>query len=123
MNQANKKYQLLKYTISAASESVKIEAETDKLYKRCTGIHVTQTVSSNAIDSTLNNFKINSKEIFPEGFEVKMINTGQDVSPEDRFYKLDEPAAGSKIEGTYTDKGNAAIYPYTLIIYLRLEKE
>lgn len=114
------KYQLLKLVITAAG-NFPISAESDKSYKRITGIHFSSSDTNSLKDSVFTKLDIDSNEIFPEGFEVKMIRTGEEVAPNDRFYSLNERAEGSTILGNYRDAGNALLYPYNVYIYLRLE--
>ncbi len=114
------KYQLLKLAITGAG-AFPINAEADKAYKRITGINYSTTDTNALKDSVFTKFEIDSNEIFPDGFEVKMIQTGQEVPPNDRYYPLNERAEGSTIVGSFKDAGNAAAYPYNVYIYLRLE--
>ena len=115
------KYQIIKLIITGAGNFV-IRAETDKAYKKVTGVQYSGTDATALKDAVFNKFEIDSNEIFPEGFEVKLIQSGQDVSPNDRFYDdIDERADGSTVSGSFQDAGNAAAYPYNARIYLRLE--
>ena len=114
------KYQILKLVITAAG-NFPIIAEADKAYKRIAGIHFSSSDTNALKDSVFTKFEIDNNEIFPDGFEVKMIRTGEEVSPNDRFYSLNERADGSTIVANYRDAGNAAAYPYNVYIYLRLE--
>ena len=53
-----------------------------------------------------------------------MVTTGLNVAPNDRFYeKVNEEAAGNRIEGRLTDSGKADVYPYVAKLYLRLEEK
>ena len=115
------KYQIIKLSITGAG-NFPISAETDKAYKRVTGLQYSGTDSAALKDAVLTKFEIDSNEIFADGFEVKLIQSGQDVSPNDRFYEdIDERADGSTISGNFQDAGNAAAYPYNARFYLRLE--
>ncbi len=114
------KYQLLKLIITAAG-NFPINAEADKAYKKVTGIHLSSSDTAALKDSVFTKLEIDSNEIFPEGFEVKMIRTGEEVPPDERFYTLNERADGSTISGNFKDAGNAVAYPYNVYIYLRLE--
>lgn len=116
----NVKYQPLIYKVNTPGQQVSIDAETDKLYKRVIGLYAS-VGDSDAVNTSTIALSINSKEIFPTGFEIKMITTGQEVSPNDRYFDLDEPAAGTKVTGTYTDGATASAYPYQFIIYLKLD--
>lgn len=114
------KYQIIKLAITGAG-SFPINAETDKAYRKVTGLQYSSTDSAALKDAVFSKFEIDSNEIFPDGFEVKLIQVGQEVNPNERFYKVNEKAEGSSVLGTFKDAGNAAAYPYNVYIYLRLE--
>lgn len=112
------KYQQITYIVSSAGQEIIIDAETDKLYKTCTGINVVLTFDA-AKFSTLQ-LNINNLEIFPEKFEVlRLLFRGNAPFGYD-YHRLNEPAGGSKVKGVYKDSSNAS-YPYNLTISLRLE--
>src|ERR1044072_3889976 len=98
------KYQPIIITVSEANAQVIVEADTDKLYARCTGIFISVPDAS-VISSTLSRFEINGKEIFPDGYEIKMVNTTSDVPVDNRYYELNEPAKGSRLKTKYNDSG------------------
>jgi hypothetical protein len=114
------KYQLIKLQITGAGD-FPISAEADKTYGRITGIQITSTDTAALKDAVFKRFEIDSNDIFPEGFETKLLVTGDGVSPNERFYDLNERADGSTITGTFTDAGNAGAYPYNARIYFKLE--
>ncbi len=119
------KYQIIKVKISKAGESVKFSADTNKLYKNLTGIFASLPFESSLFGTTLS-LKVADREIFPEEWEIKLISTGQQVSPNDRFFnRIKEEAAGNRIDGRLTDGGVdiGVIFPYTAKIYLRLEEK
>ena len=73
-------------------------------------------------DSSTINLIINDKEIFPDTFEVKVLNCDSYIPVNDRFYLLDEPADGSTIKIKIKDGAMAGvIYPYNINVYLKLE--
>ncbi len=115
------KYQIIKIPISAAGESIKFSADMDKMYKRITGLFASLP-EDKAVPGTTLELKISDKEIFPEEYEIKMVTTGQNVSPNSRFFGLMEEALGNHIEGRLTDSGKADSYPYVAKLYLRLEE-
>jgi len=116
-----KKFQLVKLVINAANAEVPINLETDKHYQKISGIVHTSTDDAALKGTVFTKFEINSHEIFPEGFEVKLLHTGLEVSPDERYHPLDEPAGGNLVVGKYKDGGNAAAYPYTATLTLKLE--
>lgn len=114
------RYQLIKINVSERNERVRFSADTDKMYKRITGLYA--SVPDEAINGSSIELKISDKEIFPEDFGVRMITTSINVSPNERFYnRVSEEASGSRIDGKYVDSGKVTSYPYTAFLYLRLE--
>ncbi|HEY4785960.1 MAG TPA: hypothetical protein VIH57_07920 [Bacteroidales bacterium] len=117
------KYQILKVTVPSAGETVNINVTTDKMYKKITGILASFPFYISFLQKSTLSLSINDKEIFPDEFEVKLISFGPGVPTNELFYLLDEEANGSTIKGKFKD-GTDALgfpYPYTVIIYLRLE--
>jgi hypothetical protein len=115
------KYQPIPITVSSSGDEIPVEADTDKLYSRCTGIFISLPDTS-VLTSTLSRVELGGKELFPDGYEVKMLNATEDVPVDQRFYELNEPARGARFRTKYTDAGIADAYPYTAVLYLRLEK-
>jgi hypothetical protein len=121
---AKYKYQLIKINVPSQKAVVNINANSDKLYKKITGIFASLPSDGAFPGSTLQLY-VNDTEIYPEGFELKMITCGNEVSPNDRYYNLEEEASGSTIRGRFTDGGlvQGVNYPYTATLYLRLEEK
>lgn len=68
--------------------------------------------------------EINSEEIFPEGYESKLLMTGLNVSPNDRYYNLGGVAPGNfKVKVDYKDTPDTrvAFAPYRVSLYLDVE--
>ena len=71
-----------------------------------------------------NKVEINSDEIFPEGYESKLLMSGLNVSPNDRFYNLGGVLPGNfKVKVEYKDTPDARLQfvPYRISIYLDVE--
>ena len=71
-----------------------------------------------------NKVEINSDEIFPEGYETKLLMSGLNVSPNDRFYNLGGvPPGNFKVKVEYKDipDSRLAFVPYRISIYLDVE--
>jgi len=69
-------------------------------------------------------FEINSDEIFPEGYEVKLLMSGLNVSPNDRYYNLGGVLPGNfKIKIEYKDTPDTRLQfaSYRVSIYLDVE--
>lgn len=68
--------------------------------------------------------ELNSDEIFPEGYETKLLMTGLNVSPNDRFYVLGGiPPGNFKLKVEYRDTPDAKLQftPYRVSVYLDVE--
>src|ERR1700746_2739631 len=94
------KYQLIKLQITGAGD-FPISAESDKTYKKITGIQLTTTDIDSLKDAVFSRFEIDSNDIYPDGWETKLLVSGDGVTPNDRFYDLDERADGSTISGIF----------------------
>jgi len=68
--------------------------------------------------------EINSEEIFPEGYETKLLMSGLNVSPNDRYYNLGGvPPGNFKVKVDYRDTPDTRLLfaPYRVSIYLDVE--
>ena len=68
--------------------------------------------------------ELNSDEIFPEGYESKLLMTGLNVSPNDRFYVLGGIQPGNfklKVEFKDTPDSKLQFTPYRVSVYLDVE--
>jgi len=68
--------------------------------------------------------ELNSEEIFPESYETKLLMSGLNVSPNDRYYNLGGiPPGNFKIKLDYKDTPDArlAYANYRVSIYLDVE--
>ncbi|MBI4946681.1 MAG: hypothetical protein HY840_09800 [Bacteroidetes bacterium] len=122
------KYQIIKVKVDSAGQSVKFSAETDKLYQKVQGIYVSLPKDTSHFGSSLE-LRISEQEIFPEGFETKLLAANQSSSPNERFAMFDKDevieAKGSHMEGRFVDGGfdDGSTFPYTMNIYLKLKNE
>lgn len=65
--------------------------------------------------------EINKEEIFPENYESKLLLSGINVSPNNRYYDLGSQPAGNgtiKVEYKDTDDTRAAFVPYRVSLYV-----
>jgi hypothetical protein len=122
------RYQIIKVNVEAAGQTVKFSAETDKLYKRVQGIYVSMPKDESHFGSTMD-LRIAEQEVFPEGFETKLLATSQSASTNERFFMFDADeaieAGGSHLEGRFVDGGftTGITFPYTMNIYLKLKND
>jgi hypothetical protein len=118
------KYQIVKINVPSAGAMVNINFNSDKLYKKITGILVTVPYVMSFLNKSTLSLSINDQEVFPDDFEVKLITCDSYVPTNERFYKLEEDADGSTVKGKFKDGGamNGITYPYTAYLYLKLEE-
>ena len=122
------KYQIIKVKVDNSGQTVKFSAETDKLYMKVKGIYASMPKDTSHFGSTLE-LRIAEQEVFPEGFETKLLAASQSSSPNERFaiFDADEviEARGSQIEGRFVDGGfdDGSTFPYVMNIYLKLKNE
>ncbi|HBG69660.1 MAG: hypothetical protein A2W93_12150 [Bacteroidetes bacterium GWF2_43_63] len=120
------KYQMIKVKVETPGQTVRFSAATDKLYSKVEGIYVSLPKDESHYGSTME-LRIAEQEIFPEGFETKLLATDQSSTPNERFVIFDNDevveAGGSIIEGRFTDGGfsDGITFPYSLNIYLKLK--
>jgi hypothetical protein len=64
---------------------------------------------------------INKEEVFPEGYECKLLMSGINVSPNERYFDLKEMRAGNgqvRVESEDTDDGRTVFQAYRVSLYL-----
>lgn len=122
----NHKFQQIRIRINAPGDSVRFAAETDKLYAKVRGIFASIPSDQVLVGSTIG-LKINGQEVFDDAHEVRMITCGNQVAPNNKFFRFEEhiEASGSSVEGRYTDPNvlNQTLYPYEVKLYLWLMNE
>jgi len=122
MNAQEIKYQIIKIVVPNANASVTVNANTNKLYSRVTGLLITMPFDVTPKDKSLCSIEINESEIFPEEFEIKLIVSDLSIPVNERMYKIEEQAEGSTVKIKYKDGGmQGVVYPYQANLYLQLE--
>jgi hypothetical protein len=117
------KYQIIKVNVPSQGAVVNINVNSDKLYKRITGIAITTPYSTFLLNMSSLSLQVNDKEIFPDDFEIRLLTFSEAVPVNERFYQLDEPADGSTIKGKFKDSNYSNnTFPYTVNLYLKLEE-
>lgn len=118
------KYQRVDLTVAGANQTATVSVnQTTTGYEKCNGVQIVCPDADALTESYFKQFTIDNNEIVPENFEAGLINSSNNVDPEKRFFSdFDHANANGKdIKIQYIDGGNAAAYPYTATIYLRLE--
>lgn len=65
--------------------------------------------------------EVNKEEVFPENYESKLLQSGINVSPNNRYYDLANMPAGAgsiKLEHKDTNDSRAAFVPYRVSLYV-----
>lgn len=119
---ARLKYQIIPITVPVAGQEVTIQFETDKHWKRITGLKYVENTAAALPGTVFRRMLIKGAEIFPDGFAIKEIKPGDQVPlGAGRWEPINEPAEGSIIDFTMKDGGGAGAYPHTSWLYIRLE--
>jgi hypothetical protein len=102
----NHKFQQIRVRVTDFGESVRINAQTDKQYAKIRGIFVSLPDEQLLMGSLLG-LRVNNQEVFEDAHEVKLITSGHQVAPNQKFFFFEEhlEAGGSAIEGKFTDGG------------------
>ena len=131
----NNKYQQIRVNVTKPADIIRFNAQTDKQYARIRGIYVS-IPQERFVPGSLLGLKVNNQDVFEDVHETKLLTSGNQVAPNQKFFFFDEfmDAAGSTVEGRYTD-GQPAVenvpengysaygYPYEVKIYLWLTNE
>ena len=118
------KYQIIKVTVPSQGALVNINVNSDKLYKKITGLTITTPSTVPYLNMSTLSLQVNDKEVFPDDFEIRLLTCDQSVPVNERFYLLDEVADGSTIKGKFKDaQTGATTFPYTVNLYLKLEEK
>lgn len=118
------KYQRIDLTVSGANATASVSVgQVATGFEKCNGVQLVCADPDALTESYFKQFTIDNNEILAENMEAGLINSSNNVDPEKRFFSdFDHPNAdGKELRIQYIDGGNAAAYPYTATIYLRLE--
>jgi hypothetical protein len=115
-----------RFDIAIAAENV-VTSQTFELDKSITAIHGILFTSDR--DDLMyyrgsQKVEINQEEIFPEKYESKLLMTGLNVSPNERFYKINAmPPGNGKVKVEYKDTNDDRLpfAAYRVSIYLDCE--
>ncbi len=111
----------------SVTEANTVHSKTFELDKNITAIHGILFTSDR--DDLLyyrgtGKVEINRQEIFPEGYEIKLLMTGLNVSPNDRYYQLPAlPPGNGKLKVEYKDNNEERLgfSNYRITVYLDCE--
>lgn len=112
--------------VKEARANVKEQFELDKNVTRITGILLTSDREDLLYHRGSQKIEINNEEIVPERYESKLLISGMNVSPNERFYKINNTATGNrilKVDYTDADDGRSSFSIYRVSIYVECEIE
>jgi hypothetical protein len=112
--------------ILVANSSVSDTFELDKNIVKVHGILVTSDKDDLLYYRGTQKVEINKEEFFPENYESKLLMSGINVAPKQRYYDLGGVAPGNglvKISYKDLDDGRTVFAPYRVSLYLDCEME
>lgn len=107
--------------ITQAGQTVKGEFELDKNAGIVRGILLTSDFDEQLFFRGSQKIQLNDQELFPEGFESKLLMSGLNVAPDDRSITVGNiPSGNGRMEIWYTDTNhsNSRFVPYRVSIYV-----
>ena len=118
-----KRYDLL---VSQSGAIVREQFELDKNVSKVNAILLTSDKEEQLYNRGSQKIEINGQEIFPEKYESKLLMSGINVSPNDRYYKIENTSVGNrimKVEFTDAQDSRSSFSAYRVSVYLELETE
>lgn len=112
--------------VTAANQIISKTFELDKNIKSVKGVLVTSDKDDLLYYRGSQKIEINKEEYFPENYESKLLMSGINVSPKQRYYDLGNvnPGNGSvKLVYQDTDDGRTAFSAYRVSLYVDCEME
>ncbi|MGZ4064214.1 MAG: hypothetical protein ACXVP0_14665 [Bacteroidia bacterium] len=112
--------------VSEAGKTITQTFELDKTIKSVSGLLLTSDKDDLLYYRGSQKIEINKEEYFPDGYESKLLMSGINVSPKQRYYDLGgvNPGNGSvKITYLDTEDGRTAFTSYRVSLYLDCETE
>ena len=109
-----------------ANKGVNKSFELDKNIKKINGVLVTSDKDDLLYYRGPQKIEINNQEFFPENYESKLLMSGINVSPNQRYYIINTENIGNgivKLSYTDADDGRTAFVPYRVSLYVDCEME
>jgi archaellum component FlaF (FlaF/FlaG flagellin family) len=109
--------------VNAENQTYSKTFELDKTIVHIKGILLTSDKDDLLYYRGSQKIEINKEEIFPEGFESKLLMCGINVAPNERYYTIGNlPTGNGKIKVDYkdvsSDSSTTEFAPYRVSIYL-----
>ncbi len=112
--------------VTEAGKTISQTFELDKNIVSVGGLLVTSDMDDLLYYRGSQRIEINKDELFPENYESKLLMSGINVSPHERYYKLGSVNPGNgQVRLEYTDNENpkAVFRPYRVSLYLQCEMD
>jgi len=107
--------------VTAANSTVTQTFELEKSIVGLKGLLLTSNYDDLLYFRGSQKIDINKDEIFPEGYETKLLMSGINCPPSKRYYDLNNMSPGNgqvKIEFTDADDGRSVFAAYRVSLYL-----
>lgn len=117
---ANVEYEKIEILVTSDGQEIEFSHITEIDHSCIIGIAQVFSNTLALANSTLR-LSIDSQEVFPKGFESKLIHASSDVAPDERFVRtINRDVKQDKVTGRFMDGGALAgsFEPYTANIYL-----
>lgn len=85
----NHKFQQIRVTVTKPGDSIRFNAQTDKQYARIRGIYVS-IPEERLVPGCLLGLKVNNQDIFEDVHEVKLLTSGNQVAPNQKYFFFEE---------------------------------
>lgn len=111
--------------VSQANKTYSDSFELDKDISSVKGILITSDKDDLLYLRGSQKIELNKEEYFPEKYESKLLMSGINVSPNDRFYNLGSASPGNgilKVDYKDQDDGRSVFSAYRVSIYVECEK-
>lgn len=112
--------------ITQANSAVNDTFELDKNIVKINGLLVTSDKDDLLYYRGTQKIEINKEEFFPDQYESKLLMSGINVAPKQRYYDLGGVAPGNglvKLSYVDADDGRTVFAPYRVSLYLDCEME
>jgi hypothetical protein len=113
-------------SITERNKSVSKTFELDKTITAIKGVLLTADKDDLLYYRGTIKVEINKEEIFPSGYEAKLLMSGIAVAPNQRWYDTGRIAPGNrelKVDYLDSDDGRSQFVPYRLSLYVLAETE
>lgn len=117
-------YKSYSFLVSNADTSYKHTFDLDKNIKLVTGLLMSANDPRTLFFRGSQRIEIDGKELFPEGYESKLLMSGISVPPNQRFFEIGDILAGNgevKIQFKDESNDNAGFAPYKVMLTLKCE--